>query len=260
MIVRVPNSAARLVLPDGYAQEKPSARTRSDGSALYRKQTENADCYILLSRSDRAHSLCGKSREELIAEFHAGQEDNQGLLEVGAGVTARGWTYGYCLFKNHDIGPVPGGMTYGAALSMEKDGEAIEAGGRFEEIGTTGERESLGFFLAAKAGLVGRADEKGRLIGWMEDPYDPAFTKGALMNISEREGLDSLLPAHPLSQAREFLHAVLYDELMLPVEEASKTEDAQPGDEEEKAALLALFDKAAKRNFVPKKENVPADM
>ena len=69
------------------------------------------------------------------------------------------------------------------------------------------------------------------------------------MNLSERVALDGLFPDHPLSQAREFVQAILYDELMEDVENRTAFEDKEVGSKMgtgEKEILLSLFKKGEK--------------
>ncbi len=44
--------------------------------------------------------------------------------------------------------------------------------------------------------------------GWQQDPYDPAFTKGFLMNQSEKPEYDKSFPEHPLSLLRSAIAGI----------------------------------------------------
>ena len=44
---------------------------------------------------------------------------------------------------------------------------------------------------------------------WMQDPYDPDYRKGFLMNRSEVRELDEMFPWHPLSVARKLAEFIV---------------------------------------------------
>lgn len=140
-------------------------------------------------------------------------------------------------------------------MNIGYEGKIIEIQGSFEEARNTGMREALGHEFAHRAGLC----EFSNFDGWSEDPYDPEYKKGVPMNLAERVALDALFPDNPLSQAREFIQAVLFDELMEDVDvgplfkekeepdpELSEEEQIQnetERKENEKEMLLPLFEK-----------------
>ena len=76
----------------------------------------------------------------------------------------------------------------------------------FEEIGTTGIRDTIGYELCRRQNLVGGGDDP--LKGWAKDPYDETINFGALMNLSETEQFDKQFPGFPLTMCREFLRAI----------------------------------------------------
>ncbi len=73
----------------------------------------------------------------------------------------------------------------------------------FEEIGTTGMRDSLVYGWCRKQNLVGT--DADPLAGWTKDPYDETIGEGALMNLSEQEQFDEQFPGFPLTMCREFI-------------------------------------------------------
>ena len=75
--------------------------------------------------------------------------------------------------------------------------------GFFEEIGTTGMRDSLVFAALQNEGKI--ADD---LNGWMQDPYDSSYEKGVRMNLSEKKEMDESFPEHPLSMARSLVQFI----------------------------------------------------
>ena len=54
--------------------------------------------------------------------------------------------------------------------------------------------------------------ENNKLVGWFKDPYDESYTKGVLMNLSEKEEFDEIFPNHPLTEARAFIDFILNNE------------------------------------------------
>ena len=103
-------------------------------------------------------------------------------------------------------------------------------------------RDTLGMEFARRAGLTNMTGDNP-FEGWNEDPFDKTYTKGIPMNLSEKEGIDGLFPYHPLTQAREFLLAVLEDKFVIMKKDNSEenTEEESTQKEEEKDFLKRLF-------------------
>lgn len=93
-----------------------------------------------------------------------------------------------------------GGMTYLTAVTIPFENCSFVIKTQAVEIGTTGIRDAFVLNRFLENGKV-TFDENG-LKNWFEDPYDPAFKEGTLMNKSEREEYDTEFPQHPLSIAR----------------------------------------------------------
>ena len=70
------------------------------------------------------------------------------------------------------------------------------------EVGVTGMRDNVLYAKLSQQGLVGKTDD---LDDWFEDPYDPNYKGGILMNKSEEEQYDDEFPEHPLSVIRKML-------------------------------------------------------
>ena len=60
--------------------------------------------------------------------------------------------------------------------------------------------------LCLREGIVGNSDD--HFAGWVCDPYDKDYTRGARMNLSEQEKYDEMFPGFPLSMCREFIRVV----------------------------------------------------
>ena len=46
---------------------------------------------------------------------------------------------------------------------------------------------------------------EGKLLGWMQDPYDPTINMPLMRNLAEAEEYDAQFPEHPLSRLRLIL-------------------------------------------------------
>lgn len=286
MIIKVKSTTLELVIPDGYQKSSPTGiikglKQLGSSSELYCKITENADCRISISKKKDAKMDYAETPEDIVDHIHSKLSNDEGLIQVGIGNTVRDIPYCFQLIKHLKSEMPPSGVSYYLLMEMPFGSETIEIMGLFTEIGTTGMRDAIGYQLAQAARLIGGEDGDDLFAGWTEDPYDPNFTKGKLMNLSEREGLDGLFTNHPLSQAREMIHALLCDELMLPIDDAESEKEAKVQDssfseqvatnndsgtvrdksdpasqlsQEELARLL--LSKETKRRFVPQKEIV----
>ena len=102
-------------------------------------------------------------------------------------------------------------------------------------------------FRSRRAGLVDFGNENV-FEGWNEDPYNPDYKKGALMNLSERAGLDGVFPYHPLSQCRELIKSLISDKLVIiKKEDESKKEEKKEG-VNEKEFMLKIFNNEVDRH------------
>ena len=267
MIVKIKNTAFQIVIPDGYKEigkkEIPDSHKLPDGSSVYQKLTPNANCSILAYKVDEDRCMPFDNKDAIIDGIHANLKDNQGLIAVENGTTARGFRYVYTIVKIVDTEDIPGGVTYVLRINLANEDEYVQLHCDFIEAGNTGMRDSFGYCLAMQAKLVSLSSEDGTVSGWDEDPYDPDFDRGIRMNLSEREGLDGTFPDHPLSQAREFVHAVIHDELMRPADDSDadsknpKEENSAAESPEQPADNSKLFreilSKDVTRKFVPEK-------
>ena len=255
-IVQLSGTRMKILLPDGYERLKhknpikDAANSLANNETAYRKTVASSDNIIMIFKSTPDKAMNPDDTEGLIDGIHQNMSDTQGIIEVRNGETPGGYKYIYSIVKNLSAEEF-GGVRYFLRLNLFSEKDIIEIQADFTEIGTTGGREAVCVDLASRAGLadVFRDGYKD----WMQDPYDPDYTKGCLKNLAEKEGLDGLFPENPLSQAHEFLLAVLKDELVeAPSEndqdEASQDEesldiDAETSKEEktEKEMLLGLF-------------------
>lgn len=107
-------------------------------------------------------------------------------------------------------------MSYLASVTIPFENCSFVIKTQAVEVGTTGMRDNLVLNRFLQNGEV-TFDDNG-LKNWFEDPYDPSFKEGALMNKSETEEYDNDFPHHPLSIVRNMIkkaieEVILKDEL-----------------------------------------------
>lgn len=98
------------------------------------------------------------------------------------------------------------GMAYIASITIPFKDCSYVVKIQADEIGITGMRDALILDRLMKTGEV-EADEDA-IKNWVEDPYDPEFKQGTLMNKSEQEKYDHEFPEHPLSIARSLIRSI----------------------------------------------------
>ncbi|MGE8553749.1 MAG: hypothetical protein ACN6OB_07405 [Chryseobacterium jejuense] len=98
------------------------------------------------------------------------------------------------------------GMAYIASITIPFENCSYVVKIQTDEIGITGMRDALILDRLHKVGEV-EIDEEN-MKNWFEDPYDPDFKQGTLMNKSEQEKYDHEFPEHPLSIARSLIKSI----------------------------------------------------
>lgn len=93
------------------------------------------------------------------------------------------------------------GMTYIASVTIPFENCSFVIKIQAAEVGTTGIRDAVVLNEMLMSGEVTLGED--RLENWFEDPYNPNFKNGTLMNKSEQEKYDTEFPEHPLSVARK---------------------------------------------------------
>lgn len=260
-VVQLNDGEIRLLIPEGYEKAKyknPARQLKqslSKNEIAFRKVTERSDNILVFTKTTAENAMAFDGKQAIIDGIHQQMADNQGLIEVEAGKTKRGYDYIYSIVKT--VRDDFKGALYFLRMNVGYESEVIEIQATFEEIGMTGERDSFGYAMASNVGLVSHREDDG-MVGWNEDPYDPEYTKGIPMNLSERSGLDGLFPYHPLSQAREFLLAVIEDKYVIimkesgdeAAEEVASEEDYEKRDNKEMLADLFAKDPVYTRHTV----------
>ena len=258
-VLEMKKQGMRFLIPDGY--EKLKVRKTGDPrfdkakeKYVYGKSVSTCDGAVIVFETSEDEAMKFGDKQGVIDGIHECMSDRQGVICVESGRTERGYDYIYSIVKTVKEEMFAGVMYY-LRMNIGYKGKIIEVQGSFDEARETGVRESLSKELAHRAGLC----EFSNFDGWSEDPYDPEYNKGFPMNLAERAGMDCFFPDNPLSQAREFLRAFLFDELMEEIEDGPLFKQKDEPDpnmseeeiakketekkEHEKELLLPLFDK-----------------
>lgn len=211
-------------LPDFY-QKADSTLDDQEGSAVLFARSEMALCFVTLQQID-ARDAMPFDEETVIRLVHDDLDEDQGLVEVDSGV-AGGHRYIYSIVRSFkEDNSAPGGVQYILCFHVESDARrCAHIQGYFDEVGTTGIRDSIVYSLQGKDGIPKPAK-------WARDPYDPVRENGKLSNYSEDARFDAMFPAHPLSIARETLASIVEglekapDAVMKAGSAGRRTEDA----------------------------------
>lgn len=167
-------------------------------SIPYMVRTENAECFVLIFPVNKSESLPRK-KDSLIAGIRQFLANNQGLIQVEAERE-----YVYSIVKSLKA---PSGVQYILTYQEFHPEFILNVQGFFDEIGTTGIRDSLVYELYRRENAVGTDDDP--FTDWVKDPYDEAITEGALMNLSEKEQFDAHFPGFPLTICRDVIRALI---------------------------------------------------
>jgi hypothetical protein len=124
-----------------------------------------------------------------------------GVIEVDT-VLVDGCTAVRTLFK---AAQQPTGRTYIGALAFPFRDFSYVLKAQCEELGMTGARDAVVAAKLMTSGEIEFDNESERMMGWLDDPYDPSETGPMTRNKSERPEYDAHFPDHPLSRARWIL-------------------------------------------------------
>ena len=166
-------------------------------SIPYAVKTDNAICYAQIFPVDESRSL-PRTKEPLISGIRKFLGKNQGLIQVEAAED-----HLYSIVKTLKESS---GVQYILMYQKFYPEFILNIKAVFEEIGTTGIRDSMVYEMYRRQNLIGTEDDP--LSGWTKDPYDDSIREGALMNLSEQEEFDEKFPGFPLSMCREFVCAL----------------------------------------------------
>jgi len=205
-----------FAIPDSYSRI-PADRLLEfqlpAGSIGYETATENATGLVVCFPVSYEESMPLDSPDSLVDYLHSSMNENQGIVEVKNGRCKNGGRYVYYIVKyRREQDDLPDIVGYQLNFNFEVGNTVYFISGSFEEEGITGQRDSIGLMilLNAKEQAGEPADMQTVLeTEWFEDPYDPDYKQGFLMNQSESPEFDSIFPAHPLSVARALIGFVI---------------------------------------------------
>lgn len=189
----------KATIPDEYQRLKPLPDDLPE-QISFGGQTENALALVRAYPVAMERAMPFNSPQTVINWIHDALSEDQGLIEVSAGKTKGGKPYIFSIVKTRQQ---PSGMQYVLTLHMRFPSDILEIQAFFEEYGMTGLRDTIVHEIERREGNVGDGFE-----GWMRDPYDPEYTKGIRMNLSEFPKYDKMFPNHPLSVLRRFVEDV----------------------------------------------------
>ena len=218
-IVNLKKDGIICLIPLGYKRvEEKKLIKITDNDVSYARVGSGYRALVTFFETDKTKAMDFKDVNGLIKGIHENMTDKEGLIEVKAGTTKCGYDYIYSIVKGLRDDQ---GIFFYIRLNLKYKSEILEVRAVFEETGITGERAAIVFQMANIEKLVEATGDN--IIGWSEDPYDKEYNKGALMNLADKEGIDGLFPDSPLSQAREFLYAVIEDKYVLTKEDMDKS-------------------------------------
>ncbi|KPH13738.1 hypothetical protein [Chryseobacterium sp. ERMR1:04] len=106
------------------------------------------------------------------------------------------------------------GMTYIASVTIPFKNCSFVIKVQAVEAGTTGIRDTVILSKLLESEEV--SFDNDDLQNWFEDPYDPTFKEGTLMNKSEQEQYDAEYPQHPLTIARISINKAIQEVVFKP--------------------------------------------
>lgn len=186
-----------LKIVEGYVElERPEGAPENQHG--FHKVSNQCDALVIMTPIPEAESMPMGDVHQIVEGVHSILREDQGLIEVKTGATALMAGYAYSIIKTLQD---PSGVSYYVSFDLDKGDHTLHIEGYFDEIGTTGQRETIILNNAIEQRVIDSSTMKG----WVSDPYDKSFTRGQLMNLSEREEYDVHFPEHPLTLARQFV-------------------------------------------------------
>ncbi len=185
-----------LCIP-AYYEQVESEPYDPENSIPFVVNTDHARCIAFVAPVDYSKALPRK-QEDLVDGIRANLVENQGLIKV-----ATGKDYVCCIVKNLKE---PHGVQYLMTYQRFCKDFILFVQAFFEELGTTGLRDTMVYSILRNEGKIGTEDDP--FAGWTRDPYDETYTKGALMNLSESEEYDKQFPGFPLTLCRELINCI----------------------------------------------------
>lgn len=165
-------------------------------------QTDQGSALLFSWPVTAKESMPFGAKQALIDDFHQTMGDDIGLIKVETGDTAAGNKYVYSIRKMNmrDEESESGVTNYQLNFNICIDDVIHFIDGSFVPEGEESGREQ---FVSEQTGIKQDSSD------WFNDPYDPEYKKGFLMNLSECEDYDDKFPEHPLSMLRYFVKYVI---------------------------------------------------
>ncbi len=199
----------KIILPDYYGKlNKAVPKELPKGAFGKGVSTENALCLAFAWPVTAKESMPFDDNERIISELHEETDGSMGIIEVGNGVTNAGRPYVYNITKrdgNYDTDIPFADVDYIMNMNVAFDDAIWFVNSDFHEEGVTGMRDAMVLSMLQNEGEL----EAGSMDGWTQDPYDPDFKLGFLMNKSENAEYDAMFPDHPLSMARNLVSELI---------------------------------------------------
>ena len=169
----------------------------------------NEETIGLVTCSEGKKNEIPYSAQALIKELHKAMEENEGLIEVKEGTSEKGNHYIYLIRKERegDAESFFASIAYTMQMCIAKNNRHLYVDSKFFEDGLSGGRDTAVFGVFRSENPDEELDEL--MERWMQDPYDPDYRKGFLMNRSEAQELDESFPEHPLSVARKLAEFIV---------------------------------------------------
>ncbi|MBR3164099.1 hypothetical protein IKF15_02240 [Candidatus Saccharibacteria bacterium] len=193
-----------IELPDRYRQIETNIND-APGAYSFIRQTPTMACIVSLYVITTDKHIPFDDVPSVISGLHHNLADNQGLIEVNAGTTPLKRKYLYSITKTRNQAGIQYALTF--QLGMFAGGRLIQIEIYGNELASFGLREEAVYTIAKRNGKIGTDG----LTGWENDPYDPSFRHGFLMNLSESSFYDKVFPDHPLTEIRRLKDDLVAD-------------------------------------------------
>lgn len=147
-----------LNIPDGYRKLKQTKPAEADDSLpkdilAYQKTTNNSDNLMMIFVTSEEDAM-PYDEQQIIDGIHETLDDRQGVIEVCTVEKDSGERFVYSIVKTVKE---PAGVLYYLRMNIFSPyGDIYELQATFEEIGTTGVRDSTIFAMARNENLVDR--------------------------------------------------------------------------------------------------------
>lgn len=199
------NITNQLNLPKEYKRSKeklPEMGFPTRNGSIYRMQNSGTSAVVLACIVPEEVSMPFENPARLSQDLRESLLKEVGLIELNMDKNKKGHLYTYYIIKQH-IQEYPGNY-YMLNLNIKVGKNVYFINACFDEIGTTGMRDSIVFESLSRNG-----NSQEVLANWACDPYDSSYREGFLMNQSERKEFDDAFPEHPLTIARKLVEYVI---------------------------------------------------